>query len=398
MNTNPFYMKSMSFSFMTQTQPVPFPKHLLIETTTRCNLRCKQCAHVINKYAFADMQLETFYKLRPLFQTTEQVALYGHGETFLYPHFFEMLAELKQHDIFVYVTTNGTLITRDVARRLIELELDRLAFSLDAATPELFNEIRRGADFEKVLHNIRTLNTMKKQARHDEKPVLSIMYCAMQSNIQELPKLVRLADELNMTHGVAVMNIYEYGISGESLVDHPELAEGPINEANRLAQQLAVPLGGLHNGFEGLRILPVHLSIWDRLYRNYREFTRSFDRKGLLKIKWSRLVNGLNGHNDLQQAETTPEVKNTPESGKTIRVKKCRDPWEFLFVDVHGNIRPCCTSHRIMGNLHAEEFVTIWNSPKYQAFRAKMVSPDIPEECKTCIRKAWQTIPYPPPA
>lgn len=381
---------------MTQEQHVPFPTHLLIETTTRCNLRCKQCAHVISKYAFADMQLETFYKLRPLFPTAEQVALYGHGETFLYPHFFEMLAELKQHDIFVYVTTNGTLITEDIARRLVELQLDRLAFSLDAATPELFNEIRRGADFEKVLHNIRTLNMFKKRARRDDKPVLSIMYCAMQSNIQELPKLVRLADELNMTHGVAVMNIYEYGISGESLVEHPEIAEGPINEANRLAQRLAVPLGGLESGFEGLQILPVQLSLWNRLYRNYREFTRSFDRIGLLKTKWPRLIDRLNGHNSLRHDEITTGIQHKQQNGKTmIRVKKCRDPWEFLFVDVHGNIRPCCTSHRIMGNLHEEDFVTIWNNAKYQEFRAKMVSPDIPEECKTCIRREWQTISYP---
>ncbi len=141
---------------MIQAQHVPFPKHLLIETTTRCNLRCKQCAHVIHKYDFADMQLETFYKLRPLFPTAEQVALIRAWRDLFISAFFEMLAELKQHDIFVYVTTNGTLITEDVARRLVELELDRLAFSLDAATPELFNEIRRGADFEKVLHNIQT--------------------------------------------------------------------------------------------------------------------------------------------------------------------------------------------------------------------------------------------------
>ncbi len=78
--------------------------------------------------------------------------------------------------------------------------------------------------------------------------------------------------------------------------------------------------------------------------RNYREFKRSFDRMSLLKIKWSRLMNRLNGHNGLRQTETTTEMKNTPENGETFRVKNCRDPWEFLFVDVHGNIRPCCTS------------------------------------------------------
>ena len=67
-------------------QQIPLPKHLLIETTTRCNLRCKQCAHVIHKYELADMDMSTFAKLTPLFPHAREVALYGHGETFLHKH------------------------------------------------------------------------------------------------------------------------------------------------------------------------------------------------------------------------------------------------------------------------------------------------------------------------
>lgn len=382
---------------MTHSQ-TPLPTHLLIETTTRCNLRCKQCAHVIKKYNFADMALETFYKLRPLFPQARQVALYGHGETFLYRHFFTMLEELKQHDCSVYVTTNGTLVTREVATRLIDLELDRLGFSIDAATPELFNDIRRGADFESVVNNIRTLNALKKQAGRDDKPVLSMMYCAMRSNIQELPKLVKLADELNMTHGVSIMNIYEYddGMQGESLVRSPELAEGFLNEANRLAQRLAIPLGGLDNVFEGVRIYPVHLTWQERLYRTYREFRRSFDRATLLKLKVSRLGQRLKSLFVANRpAEPAPEIPDVSETTRMIRVKKCRDPWEFLFIDVHGNVRICCTSHRIMGNVNDTDIATIWNSPAYHEFRAKMTCEDIPEECRTCLRKEWMTIPAP---
>jgi radical SAM protein with 4Fe4S-binding SPASM domain len=376
------------------TQQVPLPRHLLIETTTRCNLRCTQCAHVIGKYEFADMDMETFAQLRPLFPHLEQVALYGHGETFLYKHFFEMLQELKRYPALVYVTTNGTLLTESVSERLVAFGLDKLAISLDAATPELFNDIRQGADFDKIIQNIRTLNAIKKRHRQDDKPILSIMYCAMKSNIQELPKLVRLADELNMTHGVAVMNIYEYGLPGESLLRYPDLAEKYLNEANLLAAKLAVPLGGLQIGFENIPLHPTRLSIWDRLYRNYREFARSFDRQSLLRTKLARLRDRLKARCTVQGTELEPQSFPAPcPDGPMIRVKKCRDPWEFLFVDVHGNIRVCCTSHRIMGNIHQDEIVTIWNSPAYQDFRAKMVSPDIPEECQTCLRKEWQMIP-----
>jgi radical SAM protein with 4Fe4S-binding SPASM domain len=379
---------------MNNTPPVPLPTHILIETTTRCNLRCKQCAHVIHKYEFADMTMETFQRLAPLFPHAREVALYGHGETFLHKHFFEMLAELKKYPPTVYVTTNGTLITQEVAERLVALGLDKLAFSLDAAAPELFNDIRRGADFEAIMQNIWTLNTIKKRLRRDDKPTLSIMYCAMKSNIQELPKLVRLADEFNMMHGVAVMNIYEYGLPGESLLRYPDLAEKYLNEANLLAAKLAVPLGGLQIGFENIPLYPIRLSIWDRLYRNYREFARSFDRQALLRTKLARLHDRLKARHTVQGIELEPPSFPAPcLAGPMMRVKKCRDPWEFLFVDVHGNIRVCCTSHRIMGNIHQDEIVTIWNSLAYQDFRAKMISPDIPEECQTCLRKEWQMIP-----
>lgn len=377
---------------MIMSQHTPFPTHVLIETTTRCNLRCKQCAHVIGKYDFADMTLETFAKLRPLFPHLRQAALYGHGETFLYKHFFEMLAELKRYPVSVYVTTNGTLLTEAVSERLVELGLDKLAVSLDAATPALFNEIRRGADFDSVIQNIRMLNAIKKRKHQDDKPILSIMYCAMKSNIQELPKLVRLADELNMTHGVSVMNIVEYGVLGESLVEHPEWAEASVNEANRLAERLAVPLGGLTNGFEGLRVAPARLSVWEKFYRNYREFARSFDRAGLLRLKISRALRKMRDHSAPVDAPNPPAA---PIGTRVVRVKKCRDPWEFLFVDVHGNLRPCCTSHRIMGNVLREDLTEIWDNAAYQEFRAKMVSADIPEECKTCIRREWQTISLP---
>ena len=120
--------------------------------------------------------------------------------------------------------------------------------------------------------------------------------------------------------------------AAESLVEHPELAEASINEANRLAQQLAVPLGGLENGFEGLHVAPVRLSMWEKVYRNYREFQRSFDRTTLLKTKVSRLLKRLGARNGAQpQEETHSQHRQSDQTAdkNMIRVKKCRDPWEF---------------------------------------------------------------------
>jgi hypothetical protein len=46
-----------------------------------------------------------------------------------------------------------------------------------------------------------------------------------------------------------------------------------------------------------------------------------------------------------------------------------------------------------MGNVRAEDIVTIWNNQTYQDFRATIYTPEMPEECRTCIRREWQMIP-----
>jgi len=342
------------------------------------------------------MEMETFHHLRPLFPYLQEVALYGHGETFLHKQFFIMLEELKKHGIFVYVTTNGMLLTEEIAERLVELKLDRLSFSLDAATPELFNEIRRGADFETIIENIRRLNAIKKRLRQDESPVLSIMCCAMKSNIQDLPKLVRLADQLNMLHGIAVINIVEYDqAKGECLTRYPDLAEQYLNEANILATKLAIPID-IPGTFD-VHLQPVRLSLWDRVYRNYREFRRSFDRTTLLKTKLYRVIVRVkktikhDGSDSDKPQSVSSNVHSQPS--EIIRVKDCRDPWDFMFVNVHGDVRVCCVSHRIMGNVRNTDVTTIWNNQAYQDFRNRILTPDPPEECQSCPMRGWHTLP-----
>jgi radical SAM protein with 4Fe4S-binding SPASM domain len=377
---------------MTDSQGSFYPKHLLIETTTRCNLRCKQCARLVDKYALADMDMATFERLTPLFPHLREVALYGHGETFLHKRFFDMLAAIKQYPIFVYVTTNGTLLTDSVAARLVELRLDRLAISIDAATPELFNAIRRGADYQQVLGNIRRLNACKRRAHRDHQPDLSIMFCAMHSTIQELPALVRLADELNMLHGIAVLNIVEHGTeaAGENVRDAPDLMRRYLNEANRLAAQFAIPLE--ISGAFAADVDTVVLSLWERFYRNYREFRRSFDRFGLLRLKLARLWRRWFQPSPSANQHPIPSGPADPQR-PTIQVRDCRDPWEFVFVNVHGDVRICCVSHRIMGNVHKTDLLSIWNSPEYQTFRSSLLSIEPPTECRTCPARGWRAHP-----
>jgi radical SAM protein with 4Fe4S-binding SPASM domain len=68
----------------------------------------------------------------------------------------------------------------------------------------------------------------------------------------------------------------------------------------------------------------------------------------------------------------------------------CPWPWMGAFVDVSGNIVPCCrigdASIYSMGNLKEVAFDAIWNSSAYKELRLRHKRNDIPEFCESCYR------------
>jgi radical SAM protein with 4Fe4S-binding SPASM domain len=68
----------------------------------------------------------------------------------------------------------------------------------------------------------------------------------------------------------------------------------------------------------------------------------------------------------------------------------CPWPWMGAFVDVSGNIVPCCAigdaSICNMGNLYEVGFDAIWNSPDYKELRRRHKEKNIPEFCESCYR------------
>ena len=95
------------------------PFILILSPTFRCNLRCKGC------YTLGyGMQPELPYEVVDrILKECEELGIYFvtilGGEPLIYPHLFRMIE--NHPDIFFQVYTNGTLMTRDKARRFREL-------------------------------------------------------------------------------------------------------------------------------------------------------------------------------------------------------------------------------------------------------------------------------------
>jgi hypothetical protein len=70
--------------------------------------------------------------------------------------------------IDVYTITNGTLLKDDLARRLVELDLNRLVISVDAATPETYAKIRPPGRFDVIVAGLLSLKTWKERLLRDQ--------------------------------------------------------------------------------------------------------------------------------------------------------------------------------------------------------------------------------------
>src|SRR5262245_19069535 len=329
---------------------------VILETTQRCDLRCIHCAvseenftrgTETNTYAWEDLPIEAFYKVLPILRAHKPwVHLSGHGETFLHPKFWEMLGATIEAGCKVRFQTNGTILTRQSAERIVQLGVELIVVSLDAASPELFNRIRRRARLDRILSHLEFIRDAKKKIG-SERPRLQVEFVAMRQNIHELPDVVALAGEYG-ADTVGVAELHEYALTvGQSLKGDPSMADW-ADKAEAEAKKWGI----------GMVFPPIA----------------------------GREVSGCPPSSSQVQIDLT-----NPASYRGLR-KTCREPWERMFVRYDGRVHPCCYIYETYGNLTVQSFDEMWESPKFQTLRQALLTDQPPPECVNCPAYGWEPI------
>ncbi len=109
--------------------------------TPACNLKCRHCYAAVNTTSGVlplDVALKTVDGLAEL--GCAALLLSG-GEPLMYPHLFELAGYARQKGIRVTLSTNGTLITSEVADRLKALDVTYVGISIDG-TEEVHDTFR----------------------------------------------------------------------------------------------------------------------------------------------------------------------------------------------------------------------------------------------------------------
>lgn len=92
----------------------------------------------------------------------------------LHPRLVDMVGYAKEKGIIeVMFNTNATLLTEEKSRAFIQAGLDKIICSIDGYTKKVYEKIRVGAKFEKVLSNVKTLQKLKKEVG-SKKPIVRV--------------------------------------------------------------------------------------------------------------------------------------------------------------------------------------------------------------------------------
>lgn len=307
------------------------PYHVQIETSRICNLRCKMCEYSFMENKGTLLRFPEFVKILDQFPVAESVDLTGIGEPFCNPDFMEIVRESKRRGLFVEFANNGNLLTEERMDALIEMQVDNVQFSVDAATKETHEAIRAYSRFERVCTAIRTLSDKVAQAGTG-KPERRMTFTMSRENIAEAPEFVRLASRLGVSR-VSYRDMLFFEGSGYSTEDGIQTLRAEELAATRRAIQQAA-------AEEKVEVeLSIHLA----------------------------------GEGDVP--------------------RMCHRPWSSAFVDVYGNLYPCClvtqrnddTTQYAMGNLLRQTLAEIWNAGGYARLRADIAHPTaIPPLCDGC--------------
>lgn len=139
----------------------PKLQFLFLELTDRCNERCIHCGSRCGETFSEELSTEDFCALldkvaQDFAGELPQLCITG-GEPLLRKDFFEIVGHAVELGFLWGMTSNGTLITKDVARRLKEAGMSTVAVSLDGLK-EYHDEFRRSPGaFEKTVEGLRNL-------------------------------------------------------------------------------------------------------------------------------------------------------------------------------------------------------------------------------------------------
>lgn len=142
------------------------PYYASIDVTYRCNLKCVHCSLWDRPEGEEELTLDEMkdivLKLKN-WLNLPAIDILG-GEAFLRPETMKLIRFAIEQGMFIHIVTNGTMLNDRVARELIELNVYKVAISLDGFQAETHDRTRGvpGA-FRRTIRGVQRLKQLREE-------------------------------------------------------------------------------------------------------------------------------------------------------------------------------------------------------------------------------------------
>jgi radical SAM protein with 4Fe4S-binding SPASM domain len=336
------------------------PRLIFWEVTKGCNLRCIHCRATATELSSID-DLPTYKALNIIKQVSQlslPILVLSGGEPLYRKDIFELASYGRECGLRVALATNGTLVTKEVARKIVDSGVKRVSISLDgadAATHDSFRGIP-GA-FDQAVQGLRNLKELGMSVQ--------INMTIARHNAHQLPAVLENARALGADALYTFLLVpvgCGLGIAEDQMVPADEYEkilnwfydraqEGGIelkatcaphyfrvDRQRRAAERRAASMAAATFGGDGHEIGPTDLTMPGSTGVNLHPHA---GRPGT-------------GHPDGMQAMT----------------KGCLAGTGVAFISYQGEVYPCGYLPALAGSLHHQSLAEIWEkAPVFQQLR-----------------------------
>ncbi|RQW79308.1 MAG: radical SAM protein [Methanothrix sp.] len=319
--------------FSAQSKPV-----VMWNLTRRCNLACQHCYMDAEKDASEELSLEEgIHLVDDLAALNIPILIFTGGEPLLSRNFFAYAFHAREIGLRTVISTNGTLITPEVARLMAEAKIRYVGVSMDSITPQRHDSFRGVAGaWDKALQGMRNAR--------DAGLKTGLRITLTRDNWQDVPALLNLA----LDEGIPRFCLYHLVPTGRGAgIAERDVTPEQRRSVIRLLAEAAVELKD-----ENIEILTTD-SPMDGAY--------------LLEL--------LKG--DPRQEQVRKLLTNAGGCSTGVKVAN---------INHKGDVHPChFMPHVVVGNVRERSFRDIWiDNPSAELLGLREIKSSLKGACGKC--------------
>jgi len=177
-----------------------YPETLAVGYDSTCNLACSTCRDCIHVAQGEEKEIANHISeiiKEDYLKHCKFLIMAGDGEVFLSPAYRTIYSDKQCNPPYIRILTNGMLFNEKTWTKFKHEKTGKimLTVSIDAATKETYEKIRRNGNFDILKRNMEFASTLRKNG---ELRYFRLNFVVQRDNYQEMPLFVRWGKELHV--------------------------------------------------------------------------------------------------------------------------------------------------------------------------------------------------------